>query len=191
MIGLGLAVVAVGLVTLAWSMGTGLAILTVGMGVYLLGVVISLVGIILVYRGAGRPLPNFIQLRWSLLSDAVRARSATTDEWPEGAGPLDRPDHIRVARRDELQRSGRWRLAVWGVRMMSLGVVVVIAGLVSVTWSSGAGKVVVASGIGTYLLGAAFTLVEVRRAYREAPPPRPTYAEVHRLLLHNALHRRS
>ena len=85
--GLGLAVVITGLMTLLWSAAVGTAILAVGMGIYLVCVVITVVGIILVYREVPPPRPNFIRLRWSLLHDAVHARSASAEEVAEGTGP--------------------------------------------------------------------------------------------------------
>ena len=115
MIGPGLAVVVAGLVALVWSRGTGQAILAVGMGIYLVGVVITVVGIILVYRDVPPPRPNFIQLRWSLLHDAVHARSAGAEQWAEGTGPFgDR--HAQSSHMENLRHSAHWRLAVWGVR---------------------------------------------------------------------------
>ena len=73
--GSGLAVVAVGLVVLVWSRGTGQAMVAAGIGIYLVDVVITVAGIVLVYREVPPPRPNFLDLRWSLLHDAVHARS--------------------------------------------------------------------------------------------------------------------
>lgn len=87
-IGPGLAGVVAGLVALLWSTGTGQAILAVGIGIYLVGVVITVVGIVLVYREVPPPRPNFINLRWSLLDDAVHARPASAGQRAEGPGQL-------------------------------------------------------------------------------------------------------
>jgi hypothetical protein len=184
-IGTGLAVVAAGIVTLAFgSTATAKAVLAGGVGVYLVGVVVTVVGITLVYRDVPPPRPNFFNLRWFLLRDAVHARSATTGQWTEVAGPLgERP------RMEDLRRSGHWRPAVWGVRVMGTGLAVVIAGIVTLAWSTAATKAILAGGVGIYLSGLAFTLVEARCAYRDVQPPRPNHAWVQRTLLHDALHR--
>jgi uncharacterized membrane protein HdeD (DUF308 family) len=183
--GTGLAVVAAGIVTLAFgSTATAKAILAVGIGVYLVGVVITVVGIILVYRNVPPPRPNFFNLRWSLLRDVVHARSANTEPWAEVPGPLgERP------RMEDLRHSGHWRLAVRGVRVMGTGLAVVIVGIITLAWSTAATKAILGVGVGIYLIGLGFTLVEARRAYGEAQPPRPNHAWVQRTLLHDALHR--
>ena len=189
-IGPGLAVVVAGLVALVWSRGTGQAILAVGMGIYLVGVMITVVGIVVVYSEVPPPRPNFIQLRWSLLHDAVHARSASAEQWADGTGPFGKR-HAQSPHMENLRDSAHWRLAVWGVRVMGLGLTVVIAGLVALLWSTATGKAILAVGIGIYLVGVVLTLVEVRCAYGEAQPPRPDYARVQQTLLHDALHARS
>ena len=184
-IGTGLAIVAAGIVTLAFgSTATAKAILAVGIGIYLVGVMITLVGIILVYRHVPPPRPNFFNLRWSLLGDAVHARSANTEQGAEVPGPLgERPQMVG------LRHSSHWRPAVWGVRIMGTGVAVVIAGIITLAWSTAATKTILAVGAGIYLIGLGFTLVEARWAYDEVQPPRPNHAWVQRTLLHDALHR--
>ncbi len=189
-IGPGLVVVVAGVVALLWSKGTGQAILAVGMGIYLVGVMITVVGIILVYRDASPPRPNFIQLRWSLLHDAVHTRSASAEQPAEGTGPLGER-HAQSPHMDNLRHSAHWRPAVWGVRVMGPGLAVVIAGLVTLLWSTATGKAILTVGIGIYLVGVVLTLVEVRWAYGEVQPPRPNYARVQQTLLHDALHARS
>jgi hypothetical protein len=52
--GSGLAVVAVGLVALVWSRGTGQAMVAAGIGIYLGGVVITVAGIVLVQARVSR-----------------------------------------------------------------------------------------------------------------------------------------
>jgi hypothetical protein len=189
-IGPGLAVVVIGLVALPWSTGTAQAILAVGMGIYLVGVVITVVGIVLVYREVPPPRANFIWLRWSLLHDAVHARSASAEQWVEGPGHLD-GCHARSPSMEDVRRSAHWRPAVWGVRVMGPGLALVVAGLVTLLWSTATGKAILAAGIGIYLVGLVFSLVEVRWAYADVQPPRPTYARVQQTLLHDALHARS
>jgi hypothetical protein len=188
--GPGLAVVLVGLLTLLWSKGAGRAILAVGMGIYLVGVVITVVGIILVYRESPPPKPNLIWLRWSLLHDAVHARSARAEQAAEGPAPVGgRPD--RSPQMESLRHSAHWRLAVWGLRAIGPGLAVVIAGLVALLWSTGTARAILAVGIGIYLIGLVLAFVELHWAYGEVPAPRPTYARVHQVLLHDALHARS
>jgi len=188
--GSGLAVVAVGVVALVWSRGTGQAMVAAGIGIYLVGVVITVAGIVLVYREVPPPRPNFLDLRWSLLHDAVHARSANAGQRAEGPGPLGerqaRSPHI-----ESLRRSAHWRPAVWGLRVIGSALAVVMAGLVALLWSTATAKAILAVGIGIYLVGLAFTLVEVRRVYSDAPPPRPKHSRVQRALLHDALGARS
>lgn len=186
--GPGLAVVVAGLVALLWSTGTGRAMLAVGMGIYLVGVVTTVVGIILVYRAVPPPRPNFLQLRWYLLRDAVQTRSASAEQWAEGTGPLGERQSPHL---ENLRHGAHWRLAVWGVRAMGPGLAVVVAGFVALGWSTATGKAILAVGIGIHLVGVVFTFVEVRWAYEGVQPPRPDYARVRQTLLHDALHARS
>ena len=90
-----------------------------------------------------------------------------------------------------LRHSAPWRLAVWGLRVMGSGLAVVIAGLAALLWSTATGKAILAAGIGIYLIGLVFTLVEVRRVYGDVPPPQPKHSRVQRALLHDALGARS
>ena len=90
-----------------------------------------------------------------------------------------------------LRNSAPWRLAVWGLRVMGPGLAVVVIGLVALLWSRGTGKAILAVGIGIYLVGLVFTLLEVRRVYGDVPPPRPSHSRVQRALLHDALGARS
>jgi hypothetical protein len=188
--GSGLAVVAVGLVALLWSKGTGQAMVAAGIGIYLAGVVITVAGVVLVYREAPPPRPNFLDLRWSLLHDAVHARSASAGQPAEGPGPLGECQ-ARSPRIENLRRSAHWRRGVWGLRVIGSGLIVVIAGLIALLWSTATGKAILAVGVGIYLVGLMFTLVEVRRVYGDVPPPRPSHSRVQRALLHDALGARS
>jgi hypothetical protein len=189
-IGPGLAVVGVGLVTLLWSTSTGQAILAVGMGIYLVGVLTTVVGIILVYREVPPPRPNLIWLRWSLLHDAVHARSASAEQVAEGTSPLA-ARRAQSLHMENLRHSAHWRLAVWGYRVMGTGLAVVVAGLITFLWSTAARIAILAVGIGIYFVSLVFTFVEVHRAYDDVQPPRPDYALVQQRLLHDALHARS
>ncbi len=187
--GPGLAVVVVGLITLLRSKGAGLSILGVGMGIYLVGVVITVVGIVLVYREAPSPRPNFIWLRWSLLHDAVHARPASPEQVAEGTALAQR--HVQSPPMEALRLSAHWRLAVWAARVIGPGLAVVIAGLIALLWSTAAGIAILAGGLAIYFVAVVFSFVEVHRAYSDLQPPRPDYARVRQTLLHDALHAQS
>jgi hypothetical protein len=188
--GSGLAVVGVGLVTLLWSTIAGQAFLAVGMGIYLVAVVTTVVGIVLVYREVPPPRPNLIWLRWSLLHDAVHTRSASTDHASEGSSPVA-AGRTQSPLIESLRHSAHWRLAVRGYRVMGTGLAVVVAGFTTFLWSRTAGLVVLAVGFGIYFVSVVFTFVEVHRACDDVQPPRPDYALVQQRLLHDALHARS
>ncbi|HEX7462681.1 MAG TPA: hypothetical protein VF317_10950 [Dermatophilaceae bacterium] len=184
--GPGLSVVLVGLATLLWSTSTGQAILAVGMVIYLVGVAITVTGIVLLYRELPPPRPNFINLRWFLLHDAVHARTARAEQLSEGR--LGEP-HAQSTDIGSLRHSVHWRPAVWGVRVMGLGVAVALAGLIALLLWSTAGKAILVVGLGIYVVGAALAFVEASRAYTEAQPP-CDYARIQRILLHDALRAR-
>ncbi len=74
---------------------------------------------------------------------------------------------------------------------MGPGLAVVIAGLVTLLWSTAAGKAILAVGLGIYFVGLVFSFVEVHRVYGDVQPPRPDHARVRQILLHDALHARS
>ncbi len=187
--GPGLVVVAAGLASLPWSAVAGPEVLAVGMSIYLVGVAITVIGIILVYRKVPPPRPNLIWLRWSLLHDAVHARSASVEQPAEGQGALA-ARHTQSLHLEDVRHSAHWRLAVWGLRVMGPGLVVVIAGLISLLWSTVAGPAILATGIAIYLSGFGLSFVEVHRAYGEVQSPRPSYARVHQALWHDTLHAR-
>ena len=186
-VGPGLAVVAAGLVTMAWSSGAGLDILAVGMVVYLTGAVVCTIGILLVYRAAPTPKPNFIQLRWSLIHDAVHTRASVAGRTaaPIVGGPA-RPVDV-----DAVRRSPHWSAAVWGVRLIVPGMLVIVAGLVTLVWSPPAGRVAIAVGAGLYLVGLTLSLVGGARAYGDVDHTRIDHALVRRILVHDAFHHRT
>jgi hypothetical protein len=161
-----------------------------GIGIYLAGVVITVAAIVLVYREVPPPRPNFLDLRWSLLHDAVHARPASAGQRAEGPGPPGERQ-AQSPRMESLRRSAHWRPAVWGVRVMGPGLAVVIAGLVTLLWSTATGKAILAVGTGIYLVGMVFTLVEIRGVYGDVSPPPPSHSRVQRSLLHDALGARS
>jgi len=90
-----------------------------------------------------------------------------------------------------LRNSARWRLAVWGLRVMGPGLAVVAAGLIILGSSTAAGQAILIVGIGVYLFGVVLSFVEVNRAYGKVQSPRPNYAQVHQTLWHDATHARS
>jgi hypothetical protein len=190
--GPGLAVVLAGLVALLWSTGAGETILAVGMGIYLVGVVITVVGIVVVYRRVRPVRPNLIELRWSLLYDAVHARPATAAQLAVGADPLgDRhTEASRVEEAEKLRRSPHWRLAVWGVRAIGPGLAVAVAGLIALLWSTATATAILAVGLGIYFVGLIFSFLEVHWAYGDVKPLHPNYARARRTLFHDALHAR-
>jgi hypothetical protein len=186
----GLSVVVVGLVALLWSTDTGQMILAVGMGIYLVAVVITVVGIFMIDVKAPPPRPNFSELRWSLLRDAVHVRSASAERRADTSIPFG--EHQSQAPRvEDVRRSSHWRPAVWGIRVMGPGIAVLTAGLVTLPVLTSTGRVMLEVGIGTYFVGLEVTLVEVRRAYGDLQQPRPSHARVRQTLLHDPLHARS
>ena len=188
--GPGLAFVAAGLASLPWSTVVGPAVLAAGMSIYLVGVVITVIGIILVYREVPPPRPNLIWLRWSLLHDAVHARPASIEQAAEGVGALAER-RSRSLHLEDVRHSAHWRLAVWGVRVTGPALAVVVAGLITLLWSTVAGQAILAAGIAIYVFGLALSFVEIHRAYDDVQSPRPSYARVHQALWHDTLHARS
>jgi hypothetical protein len=92
--GPGLAVVVVGLISLVWWTSAGTAILAVGMGIYLVGgVPVCVVGILRVYREVPPPRPNFLDLRWTLIHDALHVKPTGGQEPVEG--PAQAPEELR------------------------------------------------------------------------------------------------
>lgn len=57
---------------------------------------------------------------------------------------------------------------------MGPGLVVVVAGLITLLWSTGAGQAILAVGMGIYLVGVVITVAGIILVYREVPPPRPS-----------------
>lgn len=191
--GPGLTATLVGLVTLLWSTPAGETILAVGMGIYLVGVVITVLGIVLLYRDARPVRLNFIELRWSLLYDAVHPGPLTTAYLVVGSDRLgDRhTEATRVEEVEKLRRSPHWRLAVWGIRATGSGLAVVVAGLIALLGSRATATAILAVGFGVYFGGTVFSFVEVHWAYGDVKPLHPNYALARRTLFHDALHDRS
>jgi hypothetical protein len=54
---------------------------------------------------------------------------------------------------------------------MGPGLALVVAGLITLLFSTSAGRPIVAVGVGIYLVSLVFTLVEVRGVYGDIQPP--------------------
>jgi hypothetical protein len=92
--------------------------------------------------------------------------------------------------RPKLQHNRHWRMAVWALRVGSLGLAVVIAGLIVLV--SGATRWVLAVGVIIWLAAAAaITLTGVFWTRHELPEPRPEYWSTRFMLIHDSVHARS
>ncbi len=74
---------------------------------------------------------------------------------------------------------------------MGPGLAVVIAGLITLLWSTEVGQAILAVGMGIYLVGVMITVVGVILVYREVPPPRPNFIWLRWSLLQDAVHAQS
>jgi hypothetical protein len=86
------------------------------------------------------------------------------------------------------QGNGRWRIAVWGLRVGLVGLAVAVAGLVAMSlgstpWILGAGEIV-------WLAAAAVTLTAFSLSRHNLPEPRPRYWPMRLLLIHDTMHAR-
>lgn len=91
--------------------------------------------------------------------------------------------------RPELQRNGKWRVAVWALRVGYVGLAVAAAGL-AVTLS-GSTRSVLAVGVIIWLGTVPVTLIGFLRARHELPEPRPTFWSMRLMLIHDSTHARS
>ena len=71
---------------------------------------------------------------------------------------------------------------------MGPGLALVVAGLITLLFSTSAGRPIVAVGVGIYLVSLVFGLVEIRGVYGDIQPPRARHSRVQQSLLHDALH---
>ena len=62
---------------------------------------------------------------------------------------------------------------------------VAAGGLVALLTSTSGRRATLAVGLGIYVVGLALNFLEVRRAYDEMQPPRPTYARVRPMAWHD------
>jgi O-antigen/teichoic acid export membrane protein len=89
----------------------------------------------------------------------------------------------------ELQQgNGRWRIAVWGLRVGFVGLAAALAGLVVTSlgftpWVLGVGEI-------TWLAAAVVTLTAFFLSRRNLPEPRPRYWPMRFLLIHDTFHAR-
>jgi len=86
----------------------------------------------------------------------------------------------------ELQYNGRWRMAVWALRMGYVGLSVAIAGLI--VMSLGSTPWVLAVGVIIWLVAAALTLAGFFWSRHELPEPRPGYWSMRLMLIHDTVH---
>ena len=90
----------------------------------------------------------------------------------------------------ELQSNGRWRMAVWALRVGYVGLSVAIAGLI--VMSLGSTRWVMAVGVIIWLAAAAaVTLAGFFWSRHELPEPRPGYWSMRLMLIHDTVHARS
>jgi hypothetical protein len=86
------------------------------------------------------------------------------------------------------QRNGRWRIAVWGLRVGLVGLAVAVAGLVAMSlgstpWILGVGEVI-------WLAAAVVTLTAFFLSRNQLSEPRPRYWALRFLLVHDTFHAR-
>jgi hypothetical protein len=75
----------------------------------------------------------------------------------------------------DVRNGTRWRLAVWGLRVIGPGLAVVVIGLLGLVVSTGAGQAVLAVGMGVCLVSVVITVVGIILIYRAAPSPRRNF----------------
>lgn len=88
----------------------------------------------------------------------------------------------------ELQRNRHWRSAVWTLRAGYLGLVIAVAGLI--TMGLGSTPWVLAAGVIVWVSAAAATLTGFLWARHELPEPRPGYWSMRFMLIHDTVHPR-
>jgi hypothetical protein len=89
----------------------------------------------------------------------------------------------------ELQYDGRWRMAVWALRVGYVGLAVAIAGVI--VMMLGSTPWVLAVGVITWLAAAAVTLAGFLWSRHELPEPRPEYWSLRFMLIHDTVHAQS
>jgi len=86
----------------------------------------------------------------------------------------------------ELQHNGRWRTAVWALRVGYLALAVCLAGLIVLL--SGSTPWVLAIGVIGWLGAAAVTLTGFLLARHALPEPRPGFWSMRLMLIHDTVH---
>jgi O-antigen/teichoic acid export membrane protein len=96
---------------------------------------------------------------------------------------------VDVERVPELQQgNGRWRIAVWGLRVGFVGLAVAVTGLVAE--SLGSAPWILAVGEIVWLAAAVVTLTAFFLSRHELSEPRPGYWPMRFLLIHDTFHAR-
>jgi len=91
-----------------------------------------------------------------------------------------------MEQRPELQRSGRWRTAVWALRVGYVGLAVAIAGLVALAF--GSTSWILAVGVIIWLATVPVTLTGFLLARHELLEPRPRLWSMRLMLIHDSVH---
>jgi hypothetical protein len=73
----------------------------------------------------------------------------------------------------ELRGSAHWRLAVRGLRLVGLGLLVAVGGLVTRVWSTGTGLTILAVAAGIYLVGVVVVFTDSSRPSERFQSPDP------------------
>src|SRR5262249_50933166 len=81
-----------------------------------------------------------------------------------------------------LQHNGRWRMAVWALRVGYVGLVVAVAGLFALAF--GSTTWVLAAGVIVWLATVPVTLTGFLAARHEQPQPRPRLWSMRLMLIH-------
>jgi hypothetical protein len=88
--------------------------------------------------------------------------------------------------RAELQRNGRWRMAIWALRVGYLGLALAIAGLIALAF--GSTPWVLAAGVIIWLTTVPVTLTGLLLARHELLEPRPKLWSMRLMLIHDSVH---
>lgn len=104
---------------------------------------------------------------------------------PRIDGQTRRMDEIAYPR-----DSASWRVTVWGLRVMGIGLLVVVAGIIALVSSGDAARAVLFAGIGVYVVGLVITVVAITIVFRSFASPRPSFLDMRWVMLRDATHRR-
>jgi hypothetical protein len=87
--------------------------------------------------------------------------------------------------RPQLQHNGRWRMAVWALRVGYLGLALAVAGLIALAFRST--PWILASGVFLWLATVPITLAGFLSARHELPQPRPRFWSMRLMLIHDSV----